>query len=201
MSDDPLHEETDPKTIRALADAAAMTGARCTACGQTLCGHEAVLCLVLGFKGSPRCLGCIAVHMEEEVSPLQERALAYVEHHACFLAAWHHAGELEGMGALARPPCLWRDAGAGVAAPEARIEPEGASGQAWDAEWDAGGMGGGDLVLELRTRLGALNPGDLLRLRATDPGAPVDLPAWCSMTGHQMAEAAHPVYLIRRKGG
>jgi tRNA 2-thiouridine synthesizing protein A len=201
MTDEPLGEEPDPKTIRALADAAAMTGASCAACGQTLCGHEAVLCLVLGFKGSPRCLGCIAAHMEEDVSPLQERALAYVEHHACFLAAWSRAGELEGMGAVARPSCLWRAPDAGAAAPVAQTEPPAPSEQGWDAEWDAGGMGCGDLVLELRMRLGALAPGGLLRLRATDPGAPVDLPAWCSMTGHQMADAAHPLYLIRRKGG
>jgi tRNA 2-thiouridine synthesizing protein A len=68
-----------------------------------------------------------------------------------------------------------------------------------DAEWDAGDMGCGDLVLELRGRVEVLGPGRLLRLTARDPGAPVDIPAWCRMTGHALVSAQHPIYLIRRK--
>jgi tRNA 2-thiouridine synthesizing protein A len=54
-------------------------------------------------------------------------------------------------------------------------------------------------VLELRMRLAAMRPGQVLRLVARDPGAPADLPAWCRMTGHALVSAEHPVYLIRRK--
>lgn len=68
-----------------------------------------------------------------------------------------------------------------------------------DAEWDAGDMGCGDLVLELRGRVEALVPGRVLRLTARDPGAPADIPAWCRMTGHALVSAQHPIYLIRRK--
>jgi len=68
-----------------------------------------------------------------------------------------------------------------------------------DAEWDAGDMGCGDLVLELRGRVEVLGPGRLLRLTARDPGAPADIPAWCRMTGHALVSAQHPIYLIRRK--
>jgi tRNA 2-thiouridine synthesizing protein A len=68
-----------------------------------------------------------------------------------------------------------------------------------DAEWDAGDMGCGDLVLELRARVEALVPGRVLRLTARDPGAPADIPAWCRMTGHVLVSAQHPIYLIRRK--
>ena len=68
-----------------------------------------------------------------------------------------------------------------------------------DAEWDAGDMGCGDLVLELRARVEALVPGRVLRLTARDPGAPADIPAWCRMTGHALVSAQHPIYLIRRK--
>ncbi|MFN0163091.1 MAG: sulfurtransferase TusA family protein [Burkholderiales bacterium] len=50
-----------------------------------------------------------------------------------------------------------------------------------DALWDAGDMGCGDLVLELRTRLRAM-PGRVLKVIALDPGAPSDIPAWCGMT-------------------
>ncbi len=68
-----------------------------------------------------------------------------------------------------------------------------------DVEWNAGDLGCGDLVLQLRFKMDALGPGQVLRLVALDPGAPADLPAWCRMTGHAMLTADHPVYLIRRK--
>jgi tRNA 2-thiouridine synthesizing protein A len=68
-----------------------------------------------------------------------------------------------------------------------------------DREWDAGELGCGELVLELRGRLLAMAPGAVLRLIALDPGAPADIPAWCRLTGHALLDHAHPVYLIRRK--
>jgi tRNA 2-thiouridine synthesizing protein A len=67
------------------------------------------------------------------------------------------------------------------------------------AEWDAGDMGCGELVLELRQRLRPMRPGQILKLTARDPGAPEDLPAWCRLTGHRLVVAAHPVYWIGRK--
>ena len=66
--------------------------------------------------------------------------------------------------------------------------------------WDAGDIGCGELVLALRTRLLALPPGGVIRVRATDPAAPEDLPAWCRLTGNSLVSADHPTYLIRRKG-
>jgi tRNA 2-thiouridine synthesizing protein A len=60
-------------------------------------------------------------------------------------------------------------------------------------------MGCGELVLELRFRLQALPPRAVLKLTATDPGAPEDLPAWCRMTGHALVRERHPDYWIRRK--
>ena len=68
-----------------------------------------------------------------------------------------------------------------------------------DVEWDAGDMGCGDLVLELRARIEPLAPGRVLKLTARDPGAPADIPAWCRMTGHALLSEQHPIYLIRRK--
>jgi tRNA 2-thiouridine synthesizing protein A len=68
-----------------------------------------------------------------------------------------------------------------------------------DAEWNAGDLGCGDLVLELRTRMGDLSSGQVLRLVALDPGAPADIPAWCRMTGHTLLLSQQPVYFIRRK--
>ncbi len=68
-----------------------------------------------------------------------------------------------------------------------------------DARWDAGALGCGELVIELRGRLARLAPGSLFELVASDPGAPADLPAWCRMTGHELLVAEPPSYLIKRR--
>ena len=47
--------------------------------------------------------------------------------------------------------------------------------------------------------MNALKPGDTLEVIALDPGAPVDMPAWCRMTGHALISSEHPVYVIERK--
>jgi len=67
------------------------------------------------------------------------------------------------------------------------------------AGWDAGDLGCGELVLELRGRMNRLPPGALFELVAHDPGAPEDLPAWCRLTRHELIDANHPVYLIKRR--
>ena len=70
-----------------------------------------------------------------------------------------------------------------------------------DEAWDAGETGCGELVLELRTRLERMRPGQVLELIAHDAGAPADIPAWCRLTGHALVRERHPVYHIRRKEG
>ncbi len=67
------------------------------------------------------------------------------------------------------------------------------------SEWDAGMMGCGELILELRIRLARLPAGAALTLIARDPGVPEDLPAWCQMTGHRLVNAAPPKFVIERK--
>jgi tRNA 2-thiouridine synthesizing protein A len=67
------------------------------------------------------------------------------------------------------------------------------------ASWDAGTLGCGELVLELRNRIATIAPGKLFQLFAYDPAAPEDLPAWCRMTGHTLVRASHPEYLLQRK--
>ena len=66
-------------------------------------------------------------------------------------------------------------------------------------EWDAGNMGCGELLMELKFRLKPLSPGQLFKLTAFDPGAVEDIPAWCRLTGHSLISAEHPVYVIRRR--
>ena len=67
------------------------------------------------------------------------------------------------------------------------------------AEWDAGDLACGDLIVQLFQRMKTMRPGQVLRLVALDPGAPADLPAWCRLTGHLLLATDHPVYVIRRK--
>lgn len=65
-------------------------------------------------------------------------------------------------------------------------------------EWDAGHMGCGEILLLLRRRMKALDPGEVFKLTAHDPGAPVDMPAWCRLTGRRLLRANHPEYWIEQ---
>lgn len=65
--------------------------------------------------------------------------------------------------------------------------------------WDAGDLGCGELVVLLRGRLARLLPGQIFELVTRDPGAPEDVPAWCRLTRHELVEADHPNYLIKRR--
>ncbi|MCA8921077.1 MAG: sulfurtransferase TusA family protein [Planctomycetes bacterium] len=60
-------------------------------------------------------------------------------------------------------------------------------------------MSCGDLVLALRLRLADLAPGAVIRVRATDVAAPIDLPAWCRMTRHTLVHMTHPTYWIQKR--
>lgn len=69
-----------------------------------------------------------------------------------------------------------------------------------DAHWDAGDMGCGELVVKLKLMLrNDLQPGDILELTATDPGAPQDIPAWCRLTQNTLLSSDHPKYYIQTK--
>ena len=40
------------------------------------------------------------------------------------------------------------------------------------------------LLLKLRGALAAVQPGTIVHVITTDPAAPLDLPAWCDLIGH-----------------
>ena len=65
--------------------------------------------------------------------------------------------------------------------------------------WDAGDIGCSRLITALRERVRQLPPDGTIEVIARDPGAWIDLPAWCRMTGHELVSAEPPVYVIRRK--
>ncbi|WP_028094172.1 sulfurtransferase TusA family protein [Pseudodonghicola xiamenensis] len=57
-------------------------------------------------------------------------------------------------------------------------------------------------VLRARKRLQALAPGAVLRLLASDPAAVIDVPHFCTQSGHEFLgctdDDGHQAYLIRK---
>jgi tRNA 2-thiouridine synthesizing protein A len=176
----------------------------CHGCGKAICGHEALMSFAMGFKNEPKCWPCISETMGHSKEVLRDHVFAYIKHRSCHYDGWHWASREEGFDPERLPKCLWPD----DASLEAEQEPLCLTTSeeqipiteiSYDSEWDAGDMGCGDLVLELRLRLHSLQPGQILKLIATDSGASEDLPAWCRMTKHTLLCSDHPVYLIKRK--
>lgn len=71
-----------------------------------------------------------------------------------------------------------------------------------DAVLDGGDRRCVTLLLELRRFMQGLPDGAVVHLIATDPAAPVDLPAWCHLTGHAYLGrvgpvAPRPTYAVR----
>ena len=171
----------------------------CPLCRRALCGHDTLFSMVLGHQDVPRCVTCLSASLGRDRELLRDEVTAYVLSKECLTVGWAWANLREGHSASTSPACLrWVGRAASSATPgRETMDPS----EKPDAEWDAGDLGCGDLVLELRTRMGVLSPGQVLRLVARDPGAPEDLPAWCNMTGHRLLKAVHPEYLIVRRAG
>jgi tRNA 2-thiouridine synthesizing protein A len=57
------------------------------------------------------------------------------------------------------------------------------------------------LLLELRRHVTTLAAGTVVHLIARDPAAPIDLPAWCHLTGHEylgrLPVDGPPAYALR----
>lgn len=71
---------------------------------------------------------------------------------------------------------------------------------------DGGDRACGELLLVLAARARRMAPGAVVRLVATDPAAPLDVPAWCHLTGHkflgqQRTAEGRPGYDIRVSAG
>ena len=58
-------------------------------------------------------------------------------------------------------------------------------------------------VLRANRKMRELDPGGLLTVRATDPAAEQDFPAYCRQTGHELVSAGREgdvlVFVIRKK--
>ncbi|MFJ8189150.1 sulfurtransferase TusA family protein [Streptomyces sp. NPDC096094] len=61
------------------------------------------------------------------------------------------------------------------------------------------------LLLRLRKEIDGAEPGTVVHVIATDPAAPLDLPAWCHMTGHhylgEVEAKNQAVYALRLTSG
>ena len=71
----------------------------------------------------------------------------------------------------------------------------------WDFEevFDTLDRGCGDALIELRTFLAPLPARAVVMVASGDAGAPVELPAWCRLTGHVLLEAQPPYFLIQKR--
>ncbi len=65
--------------------------------------------------------------------------------------------------------------------------------------WDAGHLACGPMLLVVKGRIERLATGQVFRLVTLDEGAPVDVPAWCRLSGHTLLAASHPVYYLSRR--
>ncbi|MHC4819495.1 MAG: sulfurtransferase TusA family protein [Planctomycetota bacterium] len=188
--------EEERRTRELLADLERRQEHSCSACGRSLCAHAYVANVALGYRPAPLCVDCLALLFQRPRLDFLEHILGWIEARPCYSTGWGWAGQEEGCEGEPRPPCLWDEKARDTTAPaavQARVGPV-----PHDVEWDAGDIGCGDLVLELRLRMQGLAPGQVLLLTATDVGAPTDLPAWCRLTGHRLAGQKHPRYWIEK---
>lgn len=191
--------ESPPRTAALLRDLERLQGSRCAHCGGSLCGHDALFSVLLGFRNGSLCFACLARVLDRDKAELRDHLRAWCAHRDCYREGWLEASRREGGRDPWTPPCLYSDAAVVAPAPGVHTTADGELRTDPDSIWDAGALGCGDLVLELRARLTALRPGQTLLVIALDPGAPEDLPAWCRLTGHTLVEARHPRYRIRRE--
>lgn len=66
-----------------------------------------------------------------------------------------------------------------------------------EKHFDGGDAGCGEVLLALLLFSKRQPPGTVMEVRALDPGAPLEIPAWCRLTKHELLNAAHPLYLVR----
>lgn len=170
--------------------------ARCGACERPLCGHEVLFALAAGFQDDPLCVGCLAEELDRAPADCESGLRRMVRAKECLRRGWRVAdvaAERSGAACCGRVDVAEPAPAAPDPAPASDVEP-----YVHDT-WDAGDLGCGELVLKLRLRLRDSPGGAVLRLRATDPGAPEDIPAWCRLTGHALVRQDHPHYWIRRR--
>ncbi len=180
-------------------------GSLCPDCGANLCDHGVLCAVALGLRDRPRCLPCAAKGLNRDPLAMRQHLGRWLAGKDCYKKAWLGAdpgrcGSPCGIsGLLAINP----DNDADESAEKGGFADSGGRNTASDETpaivHDFGDLGCGDLVLQLRRILREAPAGTLIRVVATDPGAPEDIPAWIRMTGHGLVGASHPVYDLRKR--
>ena len=69
----------------------------------------------------------------------------------------------------------------------------------FDDEFDGGEETCGRVIVNLHLYIRDQEPGLRILVISRDPGAPIELPAWCRMTRNELTKSEHPYYLITLK--
>lgn len=64
--------------------------------------------------------------------------------------------------------------------------------------YDGGETGCGELLLDLLLFMKKQPDGAIVNVRALDPGAPLEIPAWCRLTKHELLMSEHPMYQLKK---
>ena len=64
--------------------------------------------------------------------------------------------------------------------------------------FDGGDTGCGELLLDLLLFMKKQPSESIVKVRALDPGAPLEIPAWCRLTKNELLESEHPIYKIKK---
>lgn len=174
----------------------------CTDCSSEICTHEYIINIAMGLKDAPRCVSCLSFSLGRDQEGFITQIMDYINDKICYRTGWDSASQQEGFHGEGTPPCLQSKMTIGKSKTQTGdtiSEPLLSSMIVPDLVWDAGDLSCGDLVLQLRIRMQSMIPGSILELTARDPAAPIDLPAWCGLTGNPLVSSAPPVYIIRKK--
>jgi tRNA 2-thiouridine synthesizing protein A len=71
----------------------------------------------------------------------------------------------------------------------------------WDFDevYDSFDRGCGDFIIDLKAVMADLAAGAVVMIASRDAGAPVEIPAWCRLTGHRLLDAQPPFFLVRKR--
>ena len=70
----------------------------------------------------------------------------------------------------------------------------------FDDVFDAMELGCGQLLLDFRMHIRPLPEGSIVMLASRDIASPMEVPAWCRLTGNRLIAQSHPYYLIEKQG-
>jgi len=191
MADDWHSDDPSVRAARLIDRLRQFAGAKCPISGLPVTPQEGLMSVALGHRDQAMSIKALAESLGQAPATIWSQTLEYIQARPCYRQAWDWASMREGAN-LVGPGHEQSTAEEG---PRQGTESKGGPVETWDA----GCMGCGELVMELRMRLGAMKAGAILKVIALDAGAPQDMPAWCGMTGHKLVHMQHPEYWIKRK--